>query len=91
MEVVDVGAVAGPVDGNRDQGAVRDAVTRYVSIGLVVGVARSFGVLPAEAVAVEVEPESTVPSTKLPAIVERALPEAAACALACAVACPATM
>ncbi|MFN2608409.1 MAG: hypothetical protein ABR511_11065 [Acidimicrobiales bacterium] len=46
-------------------GAVSDAVTGYVSIDLVVEVARSMGVLPARTVVVEVEPAVTDPSEHL--------------------------
>jgi Ni,Fe-hydrogenase maturation factor len=45
--------------------AVGDAVTGYVSIDLLVDVARALGALPADAVAIEVEPASTAVSEEL--------------------------
>lgn len=47
------------------QRAVGDAVVGYVSIDLVVDVASALGVLPADTVAIEVEPRATDASTEL--------------------------
>jgi hydrogenase maturation protease len=60
------------------QGAVADAVTGYVSIDLLVEVAAGFGVLPADTVAVEVEPASCAPSLTLSPEASAALPVALA-------------
>lgn len=56
--------------------AVADAVTGYVSIDLVVTVASALGFLPAATIVVEVEPDSTQPSTELSPAASRGLEEA---------------
>lgn len=57
------------------QGSVADAVTGYVSIDLVIGVAEAFDLLPARVVTIEIEPVVTEPGERLSAEVEAVLPE----------------
>ena len=57
--------VAEPLDPAAAQVAVGDAVVGYVSIDLLVDVSASLGALPADTVAVEVEPASTEASVEL--------------------------
>ena len=56
--------------------AVGDAVTGYVSIDLLVQVAQALGALPADTVAIEVEPASVEPSELLTREAEAGLAEA---------------
>ena len=56
--------------------AVGDAVTGYVSIDLVVQVAQALGALPADTVAIEVEPASVEPSEALTPEAETGLAQA---------------
>lgn len=56
--------------------AVGDAVTGYVSIDLLVQVAQALGALPADTVAIEVEPVSTESSEQLTHEAEAGLAEA---------------
>ena len=64
-------------DADAVQSAVRDAVTGYVGIDLVVAVAQGLGALPARTVAIEVEPAWVGPREELSptaaAALERAL------------------
>lgn len=64
------------------QQAVGDAVVGYVSIDLVVEVAAGLGVLPARAVAIEVEPVAVGPSDQLSSEVAGVVEEMAALARA---------
>jgi len=60
------------------QQSVADAVTGYVHVDLVLDVAHGLGVLPADAILVEVEPAAVDPSDRLSPVAERALAEAVA-------------
>jgi hydrogenase maturation protease len=57
------------------QGSVADAVTGYVSIDLVIGVAEAFDLMPARVVTIEIEPALTEPGETLSTTVEAAVPE----------------
>lgn len=65
-------------EAGRIQDAVRNAVTGYVDIDLVVDVGVGFGVLPPRTVVVEIEPETIEPAEELSARGEAALEEAVA-------------
>lgn len=67
---------AEPLPPAEAQLAVGDAVTGYVSIDLLARVAQALGALPPDAVAVEVEPESTGASETLTAAAEAGLARA---------------
>jgi hydrogenase maturation protease len=71
-----------PLPPEEVRGAVADAVSGYVSIGLLLDVAAGLGALPRRTVVVAVEPATTEPSTALSSAAEAALDEAVA--LACA-------
>ena len=58
------------------QAAIADAVTGYIDLDLVLEVAQGLGALPAQAVAIEVEPQSTAPSEHLSPLAEAALADA---------------
>ena len=65
-----------PRDPMEIQGAIADAVTGYIDLGLVVEVAHGLGALPPRTVTIEVEPARTEPSDQLSPQAEAALAQA---------------